>query len=307
MPRPGGGVTLVPTGAPPPPAPIGAQRQLIAAPPMVLPPTPRDIPATRSGLLSQEEYPVKDDRVCYVLATPDDKNHLSEKQCYVRSRLCEIFLATKEDVESRIRGRKASFVGQVGLRCVFCVPALDAKHRVERAITYPTAASKFYQTAQDMQHFHYTTCPAIPFHIKEKSQGMKANMNARRGESVMSPKEFWTKCNEELGLIDHVGDDGSNVGVKLKEDHGLVPRSRLPEYAQELFLPPSNENLEMAKVLEEEKVDENKGGFDELVADLDEAKEDEKMEDNDDGEENEEEGEDEEEENDQEDGDGEEC
>lgn len=196
------------------------------------------VPAT-SGELTQEEYPCdKADRKTYVLAAPADPDHLSGKQCYVRTRLCEIFLSRQEDVDKPVRGRKAAFVGQVGLRCVFCVPALNSKDRVERALCYPTKTNKFYQTVQDMQHFHFNTCPAIPMHVKQRYQSLRGNMNNRRGEDRISPKEYWTKCCEEMGLMDHIGDDGTNNGVKLKEGHKLVERARLPEYAKELFMPP---------------------------------------------------------------------
>jgi len=263
----------------------------------------------------EEEYPVKTDRKTYVLATPDDAIYLSDKHCYVRTRLAEIFLSERTDVETPVRGRRATFVGQVGLRCVFCVPSVDSKHRVERAICYPTTTAKFYQTAQDMQHFHFAACPYIPPGVKERYQGLRSNMNDRRslggenkgGESSssadntnrkMSPKEFWAKCCADLGLIDHIGDDGSNVGVKLKEGHGLVERARLPEYAKELHMPPDEEKVEnedagcaeadKMNVEEREEIKEdggmeqvvaeeievgvdvgNNGGLDELVADSD--------------------------------------
>jgi len=203
------------------------------------PPTPNAL-ATRFGLLSQEEYPSnKTDRATYILATPNDMDHLSEKQCYVRTRLCEVFLSTQTDVEKMVRGRRAAFVGQVGLRCVFCVPALESKDRVDRALCYPTKIAKFYQTVQDMQHFHFNSCPAIPLHVKERYQQTKGNMNNRRNDdNKISPKEYWAKCCEEIGLVDHIADDGTNAGVRLKEGHSLVERSKLPEYAKELFMPP---------------------------------------------------------------------
>ncbi|KAL7539497.1 hypothetical protein ACHAXR_009339 [Thalassiosira sp. AJA248-18] len=284
---------------------------------MVFPPPNPTIPVTRTGELTQEEYPVKNDRETFVLATPDDHGHLSEKQCYLRSRLCEVFLSQQTDVEVSVRNRRALFVGQVGLRCVFCVPAMDSKDRVERAITYPTTTAKFYQTAQDMQHFHFNTCPAIPLQVREVYQNLKANMNSRRGDAKVSPRDYWTKCCGELGLVDYVGDDGKNAGVKLKEGHGLVPRARLPEYAKELFMPPEESKEgeegekvskakegdadgegEMEKVLAKEvKVDGNSGGFDELVAGLDDDEEEKmEVEDNDDEEKTEDDNNDDEEE-----------
>jgi len=60
-------------------------------PPMVMPPPAKKVPATRiPNSLPQEEYPMKTDRETYVLGTADDMTHLSEKQCYTRSRLCKL-------------------------------------------------------------------------------------------------------------------------------------------------------------------------------------------------------------------------
>jgi len=60
-------------------------------PPMVMPPPSKKVPATRiPNSLPQEEYPMKTDRETYVLGTADDMTHLSEKQCYTRSRLCKL-------------------------------------------------------------------------------------------------------------------------------------------------------------------------------------------------------------------------
>ena len=248
----------------------GAPKGLVvpAIPPMVLPPPAPMAPATRiANALPQEEYPIKTDKQTFVMATPDDPKHLSEKQCYVRSRLVEFFIADEEDVKKTVRGRRASFVGQVGIRCVYCVPSMESKDRVDRAITYPTTTKKLYATGTDMMHFHFGSCPALPAHVREVYQNVRGNMNARRKDEFrISPKEYWTKTGEESGLIDHVDDDGNNVGVKLKVGHGLVPRSKLPEYKMELFMPPSDNDADIEQEL---LADESKGGFDDLVAELD--------------------------------------
>lgn len=320
------GYAAPPLGIPPPP-PGGVAFAKSTAIPLVPPPPTRKAPATRDpkSSLYQEEYPIdKTDRQTFVLATPDDAKNLSEKQCYVRTRLTEIFLSVQDDVDTRVRGRKANFVGQVGLRCVFCVPSMDPKDRVERGICYPTCIAKFYQTVQDMQHFHFSTCPAIPLDVRQKYQNLRGNMNSRRAdEDRISPKQFWSQCCEEVGLVDVIGDDLGNTGVKLREEggHGLVERAKLlPDYAKELFMPPEGEegnsgdevngggmeveeenkaaegeeeetgkDEEMDEALSEAEVnvgedDENTGGFDKLVAELDD---DQAEKDGDDGEEEE--------------------
>lgn len=79
----------------------------------------------------------------------------------------------------------------------------------------------------------------------------------------MSPKEYWTKCSEEMGLTDHIGDGGTNNGVKLREGHKLVERARLPEYAKELFMPPKKQKKDgKATEVKGNKEDEDEGNGD---------------------------------------------
>lgn len=101
--------------------------------------------------LPTEEFPEKIDREVYFLASPKDVDYLSARQCYLRSRMLEVFIATEDDTTIKSRARKASFVGQVGIRCVYSVPQLDAKERADRAITYPTSVSRFHQTGKSLR------------------------------------------------------------------------------------------------------------------------------------------------------------
>ena len=67
-----------------------------------------------------------------------------------------------------------------------------------------------------------------------------------------------------------MGEDGKNNGVKLAKGHKMVERAKLPEYSQELFMPPETEGKPgMAKALAKEVEEGGEGGFDKLVADLD--------------------------------------
>ena len=101
--------------------------------------------------LPTEEFPEKKDREAYFLASPRDVDYLSARQCYLRSRMLEVFVAKEDDTTIKSRARKASFVGQVGIRCVYCVPQLEAKERADRAITYPSSVSRFHQTGKSIR------------------------------------------------------------------------------------------------------------------------------------------------------------
>ena len=165
------------------------------------------------------------------------------------------------DTTKHVRGRKAQFIGQVGFRCVFCVPGMDPKDRVDRAIVYPTTTKKLYSSVTDMQHYHFNTCPAIPAHVRAAYTSCRSNMNKERKNrdpSLLAPKEYWTKVGEDMGMIDQVADDGSNGGIKLIDGHKLVARSELPEHKKTLFMPDGTPKVE------EDKED----SFDKLVAEL---------------------------------------
>jgi len=142
-----------------------------------------------------------------------------------------------------------------------------------------------------MQHFHFNTCPAIPLKVKEIYLNLRGNMNNRRGDDKISPKDYWIKSCAEMGMVDHTADDGSNGGVKLIEDNGLVKRERLPEYAKVLFMPPESKDEEMEEKEGEENGDdgeaemaqdlgeemeagESNEGLDDSVVDMDEEQDD---------------------------------
>jgi hypothetical protein len=51
-----------------------------------------------------------------VLAMPTDRDSLSDRQCYVRSEMVEIFAATEKDVAARhSKGAQRLVMGQVGI------------------------------------------------------------------------------------------------------------------------------------------------------------------------------------------------
>merc|ERR1719356_2010725 len=104
------------------------------------------------------------------------------------------------------RNRKANFVGQLGIRCVYCVPQLDRKDRVDRAYTYFTSTTKMYQTVRDVQHYHMISCPAVPPDVRRVFSGLNANMNRPRADKTrkMSPREWWNKCARDMGLVDRL-------------------------------------------------------------------------------------------------------
>lgn len=136
-----------------------------------------------------------------LLAMPSDTDSLSDRQCYVRSEMVEIFAATDKDVAARhSKGAQKLVQGQVGIRCVYC-SHLRARDRAERAVCYPSSISRIYQTVADMQRFHFEQCREIPEHVRQIYKKLKTT----RPRGVGSPQTYWIQSANNLGLQDTEG------------------------------------------------------------------------------------------------------
>jgi hypothetical protein len=155
------------------------------------------------------EYCINIDRPAYVLSIPDDGNSLSDRQCYVRSHFVEVFVAGVQDVGARhSRGAQKLNVGQVGLRCAYCV-RLKSRDRAERAVCFPSSISRIYQTVADMQRFHFESCVAIPPAVLQTYKSLKTTRPRGKG----SPQSYWDKSARDIGLVDT--EDGIQITTGL--------------------------------------------------------------------------------------------
>jgi hypothetical protein len=136
-----------------------------------------------------------------MLAMPSDKDSLSDRQCYVRSEMVEIFAASEKDVAARhSKGAQKLVIGQVGIRCVHC-KHLRPRDRAERAVCYPSSVSRIYQTVADMQRFHFEQCRDIPDHVRQIYKKLKTT----RPRGVGSPQTYWVSSAKSIGLVDTEG------------------------------------------------------------------------------------------------------
>ena len=143
-----------------------------------------------------------------LLAMPSDTDSLSDRQCYVRSEMVEIFAAADKDVAARhSKGAQKLVLGQVGIRCVYC-SHLRARDRAERAVCYPSSISRIYQTVADMQRFHFEQCREIPEHVRQIYKKLKTT----RPRGVGSPQTYWIQSAKGLGLQDTEG------GIRFDSD-----------------------------------------------------------------------------------------
>jgi hypothetical protein len=143
-----------------------------------------------------------------LLAMPTDNDSLSDRQCYVRSEMVEIFAATEKDVSARhSKGAQKLAVGQVGIRCVHC-SHLRPRDRAERAVCYPSSISRIYQTVADMQRFHFEQCREIPNETRKIYKSLKTT----RPRGVGSPQTYWVQSANLLDLVD------SEDGIRFAND-----------------------------------------------------------------------------------------
>jgi hypothetical protein len=143
-----------------------------------------------------------------LLQMPTDTDSLSDRQCYVRSEMVEIFAATNKDVSARhSKGAQKLIEGQVGIRCLHCAH-LRPRDRAERAVCYPSSISRIYQTVADMQRFHFEQCREIPPEVRKIYKSLKTT----RPRGVGSPQTYWIQSAELLDLID------SKNGIRFSTD-----------------------------------------------------------------------------------------
>jgi hypothetical protein len=87
------------------------------------PPPPQQQPIITNN--NNNQPPINTDRPTYTFSIPtQDTQSLSNRQCYIRTHLIELFIANEMDVQSRpTKGKQKIYCGQVGIRCAYCVAA----------------------------------------------------------------------------------------------------------------------------------------------------------------------------------------
>ena len=83
-----------------------------------------------------------------------------------------------------------------GLRCIHC-KHLPVRERVKRAVCYPSAVGRIYNSCSDMKFDHFSHCKSLPLEVKaklaelkqEESKNKSSNSNNRR-ENKKSQKNF---------------------------------------------------------------------------------------------------------------------
>jgi len=132
------------------------------------------------------------------LATPDDFKFLNAMQCFIRSRCCEFFVATSDDIQASSVSTDASVpfgimtytsykplnkkictidsddefqcclaVGQIGIRCSFCRSS-STSTRASRSTFFPFQLRDIYCAVHKLQYHHLSQCSKMPIEIKNQ-------------------------------------------------------------------------------------------------------------------------------------------
>jgi hypothetical protein len=80
------------------------------------------------------------------LSRKDDPHWLSDSCCFIRKELVEAFTATEEDID----GVNATYLGQVGIRCVYCAKN-QIKDRPKGHAYYPMSVAGIQDAVSDLQ------------------------------------------------------------------------------------------------------------------------------------------------------------
>lgn len=132
-----------------------------------------------------------------LLGIPDDKEWLSDMDCFVRRNL-EVFCASVEDVNIAAQDRKYPItVGQVGIRCIHCAMAGGQGVCRRDAVAYPYSISGVYEAVREFQRLHLGSCKNVPTATKQKLEGLK---EASSLSSVL--RKYYVVAAKALGMYD---------------------------------------------------------------------------------------------------------
>eukprot|EP00521_Asterionellopsis_glacialis_P008934 CAMPEP_0195285696 /NCGR_PEP_ID=MMETSP0707-20130614/3434_1 /TAXON_ID=33640 /ORGANISM="Asterionellopsis glacialis, Strain CCMP134" /LENGTH=445 /DNA_ID=CAMNT_0040345227 /DNA_START=1 /DNA_END=1338 /DNA_ORIENTATION=- len=186
------------------------------------------------------EYPTR-------LALPEDGSKLNSMHCFLRSELLELFvLENTKSSTSKAGNNKSSPTaavdaspqcppakqrstatpsasGRVGLRCVHCAFARQARRTAQQkrqqeqggatvpkafdpqflqnseapmAVFYPKSISELYRLVTSWQRVHLRKCKNLPPSVRETYQSI------RETDKTRGKTHYWTTSAAKLGLID---------------------------------------------------------------------------------------------------------
>lgn len=156
-----------------------------------------------------------------LLAIDEDKEWLSDMDCFIRKNL-EVFCAEAKDVEAAQEDRKYPITeGQIGIRCIYCAMNPDVESRGS-AVSFPYSIGGIYEAVREFQRLHLESCPCLPSTFSEK-------LNSLKGSSSLSSvlRRYYVQAAEALGMQDT--SDGIRAGAKPKPIGGRSAKAEVEE------------------------------------------------------------------------------
>jgi hypothetical protein len=144
-----------------------------------------------------------------LLAIPEDKDWLSDDQCFVRNNI-EVFVATSRDCNDALMERKYPIKpGWVGIRCIHC--AKTPRGATGAAVCYPYSVSGIYESVREFQRLHFEKCRNLPPGVIE------AYMSVNKASTTLSSvlRRYYVQSARALGLVDNP-DGGIKAGAKVR-------------------------------------------------------------------------------------------
>ncbi|KAG7352228.1 hypothetical protein IV203_008276 [Nitzschia inconspicua] len=180
-----------------------------------------------------------------LLAIPEDKEWLSEKDIFVRKQL-EVFCATEEDVAAARDDLKYPVsVGQVGIRCIHCALA-HGSDAVGHAVAYPFNISGIHESVREIHRLHLDSCKNIPAAKKARL----ANLGASSLSSVL--RRYYVLGAKALGLRDtkssgiRSGGESSPIGSQAAFSFAETDEGEDADLEEEKFKSKEDQDLKPA-------------------------------------------------------------
>ncbi|KAL3827705.1 hypothetical protein ACHAXA_000578 [Cyclostephanos tholiformis] len=156
------------------------------------------VPLQAGDSLDTTKIPAKRFTGKVVLALPEDENFLSPLRCFLRKNVCA-FTASQHDIAVRTPTTFSVRVGQVGVGCVHCL-AVPPKSRSNRAVCFPFAMGRIYQSVADIQRFHLGECRMMPPNVR--TEFLRLQSESAKGSRGLATRMYWIESAKKIGLTD---------------------------------------------------------------------------------------------------------
>ncbi|KAL7436214.1 hypothetical protein ACHAXH_006623 [Discostella pseudostelligera] len=132
------------------------------------------------------------------LVVTSDSTFLDPVHIFLRRNCIELFCTTRESMMCQARGARASKVGQVGLRCIWCK---SSNKLTTQAICFPSKRETIFDSVRNYQRKHIDACPCIPEQVKATYKSLLlANVPFNKSQRLL--KAYYAEAASELGIVD---------------------------------------------------------------------------------------------------------